>query len=86
MLGYCDVIALDRSLAIRWTAQDIAVDGITGADGCSDGDMLIVQAEMDPPGGWFEVALDARTGRELRRVPRLSPGYVGIYGIGPSES
>ena len=81
VLGYTDVLALDASLSIRWTARGVAVDGITGADGCEPGDLLILHAEMDPPGGWFEVTLDARTGRELRRAspsstaspPRLGP-------------
>lgn len=86
VLTYTDVIAIDASLSIRWTARNVAIDGITGADGCRDGDLLVVHAEMDPPGGWFEVTLDARTGRELARTPSFSPGYVGIHGVGPAET
>jgi hypothetical protein len=67
-------------------ARDVAVDGLTGADGCHDGGVLIVNAEMDPPGGWFEVVLDARSGRDLGRTPSFSPGYVGVYGVGPPGS
>jgi len=72
VLSYTDVIALDASLSIRWIARDVAIDGLTGADGCALDDVLIVHAEMDPPGGWFDVALDARTGREFGRTPSLS--------------
>jgi hypothetical protein len=86
VLGHTDLTAIDASLSIRWMARDVAVDGITGADGCSDGDTLIVQAEMDPPGGWFEVTLDARTGRELRRTPSFSPDYGGAYREGTPET
>ena len=86
VLTYTDVIAIDASRSIRWTARDVAIDGITGADGCRDGDRLVVHAERDPPGGWFEVTLDARTGRELACTPSFSPGYVGRYGAGPAET
>jgi hypothetical protein len=74
VLTYTDVLAIDASLSIRWTARNVAIDGITGADGCRDGDRLVVHAERDPPGGWFEVTLDARTGRELASTPSFSPG------------
>jgi hypothetical protein len=86
VLSYTDVMAMDASLSIRWMAHDVAVDGLTGADGCHDADMLIVHAEMDPPGGWFEVAIDARTGHELGRTPSFSPGCVGTDGVGPPET
>lgn len=33
--------------------------------------------EMDPPGGWFAIEVDARTRRELSRTP----GYDGIYAV-----
>ena len=82
VLACTDVIAIDASRSIRWTARNVAIDGITGADGCHDGDRLVVHAERDPPGGWFEVTLDARTGRELATAPSFSPGYVGRYGVG----
>lgn len=86
VLGFTDVIAIDATFSIRWTARDVAIDGITGADGCRAGDVLVVHADMDPPGGWFEVALDARNGRELGRTPSFSPGYVGMYGAGPPKT
>jgi|GEM_PF-2514603 len=85
VLTYAHVIAVDATLSVRWIAREIAIDGITGADGCSPPDQLIVSAEMDPPGGWFRVVLDARNGRELERSPQFLPGYVGIYGSGPAS-
>ena len=61
-----------------WIARDVAVDGIVFGE--VEGPLLTVHAEMDPPGGWFAVTLDARDGRELDRQPALTPGYVGLYG------
>ncbi|MRG98398.1 hypothetical protein [Polyangium spumosum] len=72
VLGWTDVHAVDRRLETRWIARNVAVDGIVFHE--IRGDALIVSAEMDPPGGWVEVALDIRTGSELsRRSPSL-PG------------
>ncbi|MDI1443516.1 hypothetical protein [Polyangium sp. 6x1] len=65
LLGWTDVHAVDRRLELRWAARDVAVDGIVFRE--IRGDALIVSAEMDPPGGWVEVALDIRTGAELSR-------------------
>ena len=83
VMTYAHVIAVDATLSVFWIAKDVAVDGITGADGCSDPDQLTVSAEMDPPGGWFRVLIDARNGRETGRSPDFMPGYSGIYGSRP---
>lgn len=61
VLGWRDVIAIDRSLAVRWVSKDVAVDGILWRG--QDGDRIELAAEMDPPGGWIEVELDVATGR-----------------------
>lgn len=78
ILGWNDVHAIARDLSTRWIARDVAVDGLVF--GAVDGSLLAVHAEMDPPGGWFAVTLDARDGRELGRQPAFTPGYVGLYG------
>ena len=65
ILGWRHVTAVDATLAIRGVSRDVAVDGITGGD--LHGDRIHISAEMDPPGGWVEVELDALSGRELRR-------------------
>ncbi len=85
VLGATDVLAFETSLALCWAARGVAVDGITGADGCTGDDLLLVHAEMDPPGGWFEVTLDARTGQELRRTPRFLADYGGVLRAPPPE-
>jgi hypothetical protein len=84
VLTYTDAIALGIDLRPVWTARDLAVDGVVF--GASDGRTITLGAEMDPPGGWFRVVLDARTGREIRREPDLAPGYVGPYGVGPARN
>lgn len=83
VLGWTDVRAYDRA-TLRWHARDVAVDGITFD--AVDGSVLRLHAEMDPPGGWFSVALDLATGRELERRPDFLPGYRGIHGslLGPA--
>jgi len=86
VLSYTDVIALDASLSIRWIARDVAIDGLTGAHGCALDDVLIVHAEMDPPGGWFDVALDARTGRELGRALHVSLEHIAADSTGSPET
>jgi hypothetical protein len=65
ILGWRNVIAVDKTLAVRWVSRDIAVDGITWTS--RDGDRIQLSAEMDPPGGWVDVELDAITGREISR-------------------
>lgn len=77
VLGCSDVLAFAPSLELRWGTYNIAVDGVTGGE--IDGQVVRVGAEMDPPGGWFDVELDAKTGAELSRRPDFSPGYTGIY-------
>jgi hypothetical protein len=80
VLGWADVHAFAPNLEEQWVSRGVAVDGITG--GTVEGDILHVNAEMDPPGGWFSVQLDVRTGRELAREPAFTDDYAGIYGVG----
>jgi len=77
VLGWTDIIAVKPTLETKWSMQDVAVDGVTfkGADGAA----LRFAVEMDPPGGWFEVEVDAATGRELSRTSAFTDGYEGIY-------
>lgn len=65
ILGWRSVVAIDRDLTVRWVSNDIAVDGITWQG--LQGDRIKLSAEMDPPGGWVDVELDAATGREVAR-------------------
>ena len=58
------------TLAVRWVSRDVAIDGLTWTG--RDGDRIQLSAEMDPPGGWVDVELDALTGRELSRRQRVS--------------
>jgi hypothetical protein len=78
ILGWRDVHAFTPDLREQWVMRDVAVDGITG--GNAQGPVLHVNAEMDPPGGWFAVQLDLHTGQEIARSPAFTEGYVGIYG------
>ncbi|HRI68762.1 MAG TPA: hypothetical protein PK156_31250 [Polyangium sp.] len=65
VMGWTDVHAIGSQLETRWIARDIAVDGIVfvAVRDCA----VILSAEMDPPGGWVDVALDVHTGAELWR-------------------
>jgi hypothetical protein len=63
VLGWRDVTAVAPSLAVRWVARDVAVDGIVWRD--QQGPHLLLSAEMDPPGGWVDVILDVATGRRI---------------------
>ena len=65
ILGWRRVVAIDRSLTVRWVSKDIAIDGITWRG--QAGKRILLSAEMDPPGGWVDVELDAATGHELSR-------------------
>jgi len=65
LLGWRAVHAPARELSVRWVARDVAVDGLVFGDLTAGGVRL--SAEMDPPGGWVDVGLDLRTGRELWR-------------------
>jgi hypothetical protein len=80
VLGWTDIIAVDPTLQIRWSARDVAVDGVIFYDAA--GPILRFGVEMDPPGGWFQIELDAQTGRELSRTPNFSSDYSGLYGSG----
>lgn len=72
ILGWRNVVAVDRGLNIRWTSRDVAVDGIIWRG--TQGDRILLSAEMDPPGGWVNVELDANTGREVARDSSSSTG------------
>ncbi|HEU4411392.1 MAG TPA: hypothetical protein VFS43_39440 [Polyangiaceae bacterium] len=78
VLGWRHAYAVGPDLRTRWRARDLAVDGIVWRT--AKGPKLYLNAEMDPPGGWFEVELEAATGRELTRRPDFLEGYAGIYG------
>lgn len=83
VLGWTDVRAYTADASLLWHARHVAVDGITFD--ALHGSILRLRAEMDPPGGWFAVSLDAATGRELDRHPAFLPGYHGLYGESPDE-
>lgn len=65
LLGWTDVHAMDERLQTRWVARHIAVDGIVFQEVRRG--TLVLSAEMDPPGGWEDVALDSATGVTLWR-------------------
>lgn len=71
VLGWTDVRAYTADISLLWHAREVAVDGI--AFDALDGSILRLRAEMDPPGGWFAVALDVASGRELDRQPTFHP-------------
>lgn len=60
LLGWTDVHAMDDRLQPRWVARDVAMDGIVFLEVRRG--TLVLSAEMDPPGGWEDVALDSATG------------------------
>ena len=65
IMGWTDVHVIDSAFKTRWVARNVAIDGIVFSE-IRDNE-IIVSAEMDPPGGWVEVGLDAFTGAELWR-------------------
>jgi hypothetical protein len=83
VLGWTDIVAVEPTLTIRWWARDVAVDGLIFQEPV--GPVLHFGAEMDPPGGWFDVEIDAVTGRELSRKPAFTEDYLGIYGCGTEQ-
>ena len=80
VLGWTDIIAIDATLQTRWWARDVAVDGVTFREAA--GPVVRFGVEMDPPGGWFDLEVDAKTGRK----PAFTDDYVGIYGSGRETS
>ena len=64
VLGCCNVTALDKDINIKWKSPNIAVDGILFNDVIND--IMHIQCEMDPPGGWVERQIDLRTGSVVR--------------------
>lgn len=70
VLGWRDVVAVAPTLEVRWIARDVAVDGIVWCE--QRGPHLRLDAEMDPPGGWVPVVLDAATGRRVEPSPSIA--------------
>jgi hypothetical protein len=58
-----DVTRLDADGAVRWTSPQIAVDGVR-VELVTD-DVVMGEADEDPPGGWRPFQLDARDGTPL---------------------
>ena len=54
------LLRLSTDGAAIWRRNDLAVDGVTIGDVV--GDILHIDAEMDPPGGWIERRLRLSTG------------------------
>ena len=59
VLGCRNVTALDKDLNIKWKSPDIAEDGIVFNDVTND--IMRIECEMDPPGGWNDRQIDLRT-------------------------
>lgn len=67
VLGWRNVVCVDTSLAVSWIRESVAVDGITWV-GLAAGHVHL-SAEIDPPGGWVPIALDAASGHEVSTRP-----------------
>jgi hypothetical protein len=65
VLDGTSVAALDMSLKELWRTP-VAVDGIILRD--LDDERVYIDAELDPPGGWKPLVLDARTGQLIERA------------------
>jgi hypothetical protein len=63
VLGGASVLALAPDLTLRWESPAIAIDGVRFVRFSAD--ELVVNAEMDPPGGWRRVALKLSTGQPV---------------------
>jgi hypothetical protein len=61
VLGARSVLALAADLRLRWQSPEIAVDGIRFVRFLAD--ELVLDAEVDPPGGWRRVALNLSSGQ-----------------------
>jgi hypothetical protein len=77
ILACSDILVFRSSLDLLWQAKDVAEDGIVFRR--VEGKHLWVGAEMDPPGGWFDVELDLANGAEISRHPAFTDNYQGIY-------
>ena len=64
--GATDLLALTTSLETAWYKKNLAVDGII-FDKISES-VLHLSTEVDPPGGWEKVTVDATNGKEIDRV------------------
>ena len=53
VLGWQHVVALDRTLEVRWISRDVAVDGIVYVG--NERGRLQLSAQLDPPDGWVDV-------------------------------
>lgn len=60
VLGASLVVKLAPPCEVLWRSPEIAVDGVVFA--AFDEDRLVLDCELDPPGGWVRVALNSRTG------------------------
>ena len=47
-----DVMAFSSNLSLLWKTGYLAVDGVVFKS--IEGDTMVVECEMDPPGGWIE--------------------------------
>lgn len=59
----CSLYRLALDGTMRWSARDLAVDGLLVRD-VRDG-VIVVDAEQDPPGGWEELRVSLESGRRL---------------------
>lgn len=73
VLGWRHVLAIDHRRELLWRRRNVAIDGIVWSE--RRGGRLVLSAEMDPPGGWVAVELEAATGAELARhaIANLRP-------------
>lgn len=61
VLGCSNITAFDVSSHIIWESEYIAVDGIVFNDIVNN--VMYVECEMNPPGGWTERKIDIITGK-----------------------
>ena len=66
---------------VALASEVVAVDGIVFGEICDN--TIIVSAEMDPPGGWVDVALDLLTGAELWREMQRDSATLGASVVEP---
>lgn len=64
VLGCCYIIKFDSFSNIIWKSEHIAVDGILFNE--IRDNVIYIDCEMDPPGGWIKRTIDAITGKEIR--------------------
>lgn len=64
VLGCSYIITFDSFSNIIWKSDHIAVDGIVFKE--IRNNVMFIDCEMDPPGGWIERTIDTITGKEIR--------------------